>query len=47
MISILKIMHDKNASWGPLFITNPSTISRDLVFIPHDETIVPLSVSIG
>jgi hypothetical protein len=37
MIGILKIMHDKNASWGPLFVTHPSNVSRDLCYIPHRE----------
>ena len=32
MLAILKIMHDKNPSWGPLFILHPSTISRHRVY---------------
>jgi hypothetical protein len=32
MVSILKIMHDANPSWGPLFILHPSTISRHRVY---------------
>lgn len=35
MLSILKAMHDKNPSWGPLFITHPSTVSRELAYVPH------------
>jgi hypothetical protein len=37
MVSILKIMHDKNPSWGPLFIVNPSTVTRDLAYIPQSD----------
>ncbi|MDQ3802364.1 MAG: HAD family hydrolase [Acidobacteriota bacterium] len=32
MLAVLKIMHDKNPSWGPLFILHPSTISRHRVY---------------
>jgi hypothetical protein len=35
MLAILKIMHDANPSWGPLFIIHPSTISRDRAYIPN------------
>lgn len=35
MLAILKTMHDKNPSWGPLFIAHPSTVSRDLSYILH------------
>lgn len=28
MISILKQMHDRNASWGPLYVSHPSNIFR-------------------
>jgi len=35
MISILKAMHDKNPSWGPLFITHPSTLSKDMAYKPQ------------
>lgn len=34
MINILKMMHDKNPSWGPLFITHPGTINRDYAYKP-------------
>lgn len=37
MISILKQMHDKNPSWGPLFISHPSTLYRDLAFVPYKD----------
>jgi hypothetical protein len=32
MITVLKAMHDRNPSWGPLFVTHPSTIRRHLAF---------------
>ena len=34
MISILKNMHDGNPSWGPLFVSSPSSISRHFAFEP-------------
>lgn len=33
MVSVLKVMHDKNASWGPMFITQPSTVTRHVAYI--------------
>lgn len=35
MIAILKAMHDKNPSWGPLFITHPSNVKRDVAYVPY------------
>jgi hypothetical protein len=32
MLGTLKIMHDKNASWGPLFVRQPSNIYRQLIY---------------
>lgn len=32
MVSVLKTMHDANASWGPLFVAHPGTISRDFIW---------------
>jgi hypothetical protein len=32
MLGILKIMHDKNPSWGPLFVRQPSNIYRHVVY---------------
>jgi hypothetical protein len=32
MLGALKIMHDKNPSWGPLFVTQPSNVYRHLVY---------------
>lgn len=33
MIAVLKVMHDANASWGPLFVAHPGSISRDFTWI--------------
>jgi len=32
MVAILKIMHDNNPSWGPLFIAHPGDISPHIVY---------------
>jgi phosphoglycolate phosphatase-like HAD superfamily hydrolase len=34
MISILKGMHDSNPSWGPLFVSSPSSIARHFAVKP-------------
>jgi hypothetical protein len=34
MVSVLKTMHDKNPSWGPMFVAQPSTITRHVAYIP-------------
>jgi hypothetical protein len=34
MIAMLKIMHDKNPSWGPLFITHPGNLYRERTYVP-------------
>jgi hypothetical protein len=33
MVAVLKTMHDRNPSWGPLFIAHPSTISRQMTYL--------------
>jgi len=33
-VSILKAMHDKNPSWGPLFVRHPGDLVRDRLYIP-------------
>ena len=33
MVSVLKMMHDKNPSWGPMFVTQPSTITRHVAYV--------------
>jgi hypothetical protein len=35
MVAILKAMHDQNPSWGPLFVSHPGNISRDVIYVPH------------
>jgi hypothetical protein len=35
MIALLKIMHDKNPSWGPLFIAHPGDLYRQRSYMPH------------
>jgi haloacid dehalogenase-like hydrolase len=48
MIAILKIMHDKNPSWGPLFIVRPSTVRKDLSFVAYPEShVVRASTTVG
>ena len=32
MLTALKIMHDKNPSWGPLFVRQPGNLARRLVY---------------
>jgi hypothetical protein len=31
MLGILKVMHDANPSWGPLYVVHPGNVVRDLV----------------
>jgi hypothetical protein len=33
MIAALKLMHDGNASWGPLFVQHPGDLTRDLFYV--------------
>jgi hypothetical protein len=33
MVSVLKTIHDKNSSWGPMFVTQPSTITRHVAYV--------------
>jgi len=32
MVTLLKIMHDTNPAWGPLFVNHPSDITRHLIY---------------
>ena len=32
MVALLNTMHDENPAWGPLFVSHPGDISRDLAF---------------
>jgi hypothetical protein len=34
MLAVLKAMHDKNPSWGPLFVLHPGSISRRRLYHP-------------
>jgi hypothetical protein len=31
MLGLLKVMHDANPSWGPLYVVHPGDVVRDLV----------------
>ncbi len=35
MLDLLKVMHDKNPSFGPLLVRHPGNIARDRVYIPQ------------
>ena len=35
MLDVLKRMHDRNASWGPLFIVHPGDIARHYFRTPR------------
>lgn len=37
MLGILKIMHDSNPSWGPLFVRHPGDLFAERSYIPHEE----------
>lgn len=37
MLGILKIMHDKNSSWGPMFVRQPGNIYRNMVYPVFDS----------
>jgi hypothetical protein len=32
MLGVLKVMHDANPSWGPLYVVHPGDVVRDFVF---------------
>jgi hypothetical protein len=32
MLSVLKVMHDANPSWGPLYIVHPGNVARSFAF---------------
>jgi len=32
MLDVLKVMHDANPSWGPLYVAHPGDIARDFAF---------------
>ena len=35
MLDILKSMHDRNPSWGPLFVMHPGDLARHLAYMPQ------------
>ena len=37
MLAVLKAMHDKNPSWGPLFVVHPGSISRRRLYYPQPK----------
>jgi hypothetical protein len=37
MIAVLKIMHDTNPSWGPLYVAHPGNLVSYRSYIPHEE----------
>jgi hypothetical protein len=39
MLRLLKIMHDSNPSWGPLFIKHQGNVARHLASEPFDSTL--------
>lgn len=38
MLGILKAMHNRNPSWGPLFVKYPGAITRQLGYLPQEPT---------
>ena len=34
MVTLLKIMHDTNPAWGPLFVNHPGDIARHMIYYP-------------
>lgn len=39
MLSLLKLMHDTNPSWGPLLVQHPGDITRHLVYHPIEKNL--------
>lgn len=37
MVSLLKVMHDTNPAWGPLFVKHPGNIARHFLYYPARE----------
>ncbi|OMF67229.1 MULTISPECIES: hypothetical protein [Paenibacillus] len=42
MLSLLKLMHDTNPAWGPLFVQHPGDISRHLLYHPATPNLISL-----
>ena len=47
MLAVLKAMHDKNPSWGPLFVTHPGTVRRDRAYYPQRPVEAPAANDIA
>ena len=45
MLSVLKMMHNGNSSWGPLFIRHPGNVAREMVFTVHDPPPIEMTDS--
>jgi hypothetical protein len=45
MLGILKMMHDGNPSWGPLFIRSRGNVTRDMAFTPHQPPALEMTES--
>lgn len=39
MLSLLKVMHDTNPAWGPLFVKHPGDIARHFLYYPTKKII--------
>jgi hypothetical protein len=47
MLDLLKMMNDKNPSFGPLRVRHPGNLVRDRVYIPFTPQIRPAGISIA
>ena len=45
MVSVLKTMHEKNPCWGPIFVAQPSTITRHVAYVPIARQQAPAEAS--
>lgn len=41
MIDLLKVMHDKNPSWGPLFVRSPGNVAMHRMYVPALSRMAP------
>jgi hypothetical protein len=41
MLSVLKLLHDVNPSWGPLFVAHPSDVTRHIAFDASSALALP------
>jgi len=47
MLDLLKIMNDKNPSFGPLRVRHPGNLVRDRVYIPFRPQVPPATIAIA